>query len=192
MTLQARRSRDREEREQLIVAAARELAEAEGWDAVTTRKLAEHVEYSQPVLYSHFKNKDAIVAAVAVRGFLELAAELCVRRGEAGAEHALGAVSTAYVDFANRHPALYDAMFGQSVDLPFARDEAPAPLHAAFGELVEAIRPYAGTDNVGPLTEIYWASLHGLVTLTRGGRLPPDSHERRLAMLLARFTGSPQ
>jgi AcrR family transcriptional regulator len=48
------------------------LAEAEGWDAVTTRRLATEIESSQPVLYSHFKGKDAIMAAVAVQGFAEL------------------------------------------------------------------------------------------------------------------------
>ena len=73
MSIQARRERERAEREKLIVTAARELAETEGWDAVTTRRLAEKVEYSQPVLYSHFGGKTAIVGAVALEGFTELA-----------------------------------------------------------------------------------------------------------------------
>ncbi|CAM5629374.1 TetR/AcrR family transcriptional regulator [Streptomyces violaceorubidus] len=63
MTIQTRRERERAERERLIVTAARDLAEAEGWDAVTTRRLAAEIEYSQPVLYSHFKGKGAIMAA---------------------------------------------------------------------------------------------------------------------------------
>lgn len=46
--------------------ASRKPAEPEGWSAVTTRRLASEVEYSQPVLYSHFKGRDAITAAVAV------------------------------------------------------------------------------------------------------------------------------
>ena len=39
MTVQQRRERDRAKRQELIVRTARELAEAEGWDAVTTRRL---------------------------------------------------------------------------------------------------------------------------------------------------------
>ena len=35
---------------------------------MTTRRLADRIEYSQPVLYSHFEGKDAIVSAVASRG----------------------------------------------------------------------------------------------------------------------------
>ena len=37
-------------------------------------------------------------------------------------------------------------------------------------------------------TEVLWAGLHGLVTLMRGGRLPRETHERRIALLLDRFT----
>ena len=43
---------------------------------MTTRRLADCIEYSQPVLYSHFEGKDAIVSAVALEGFGELAAVL--------------------------------------------------------------------------------------------------------------------
>ena len=119
MSIQARRERERAEREKLIVTAARELAEAEGWDAVTTRRLAEKVEYSQPVLYSHFDGKDAIVAAVAVEGFAELAAQLRAARTAASDDDgALAAVGRTYTAFADRRPALYDAMFRQTVALP--------------------------------------------------------------------------
>src|SRR5580658_10595529 len=76
MTVTERQQRDRARRRQAIITAARQLAEAEGWDAVTTRRLADRVEYSQPVLYSHFENKDAIVRAVAIEGFADLGAQL--------------------------------------------------------------------------------------------------------------------
>ncbi|MDX2644425.1 TetR/AcrR family transcriptional regulator [Streptomyces sp. PA03-1a] len=190
MTIRTRRERERAEREQLIITAARELAEAEGWDAVTTRRLAAEIEYSQPVLYSHFKGKDAIMAAVAVQGFAELAAELReARTAVAGPRETLAAVGEAYTAFARRRPALYDAMFTHHVGLPFATPEAPAALREAFGELLRAVEPVAGAgDAPDLLTETYWASLHGLVTLMRSGRLPEGAHERRLTLLNGRFT----
>ncbi|MFG2124156.1 TetR/AcrR family transcriptional regulator [Streptomyces sp. NPDC048710] len=190
MTIQTRRERERAERERLIVTAARELAEAEGWDAVTTRRLAAEIEYSQPVLYSHFKGKDAIMAAVAVQGCADLAAELGDARAKArGVRESLAAVADTYTSFARRRPALYDAMFTHLVNLPFATEEAPAPLRAAFGELLHAVEPIAAEgDDPGLLTETFWASLHGLVTLMRSGRLPAEAHERRLALLIGHFT----
>jgi len=76
MTSQDRKERERAQRRQIIIDAARELAEVEGWESVTTRRLADRIEYSQPVLYSHFGGKDAIVSAVALEGFGELGALL--------------------------------------------------------------------------------------------------------------------
>ncbi|GAA3217924.1 TetR/AcrR family transcriptional regulator [Streptomyces thermocoprophilus] len=190
MSIQARKERERAERERLIVSAARELAEAEGWDAVTTRRLAAEIEYSQPVLYSHFKGKTAIMAAVAVEGCAELVGEL--RRARTAAEGTrarLAAVGEAYTAFARRRPALYDAMFTHLVDLPWATPEAPAPLREAFGELLAAVEPTAAEgEDTGLLTETFWAGLHGLVTLMRSGRLPEAGHERRLALLIGHFT----
>ncbi|MGC9498784.1 TetR/AcrR family transcriptional regulator [Streptomyces sp. WG7] len=189
MTIQGRRERERAERERLIVTAARDLAEAEGWDAVTTRRLAAEIEYSQPVLYSHFKGKDAIMAAVAVRGCEELTAELRAAAAAAGGtRETLAAVGRAYTAFARRRPALYDAMFTHRVDLPFATPEAPAALQEAFGELLKAVEPTAAQgEDPRLLTETYWAGLHGLVTLMRSGRLPEGAHEHRLALLISHF-----
>jgi AcrR family transcriptional regulator len=189
MSVQERRERERTQRERLIVTTARDLAEAEGWDAVTTRRLAELIEYSQPVLYSHFKGKDAIMAAVATEGFAEITAQLRTARADATtARAALAAVVSAYADFAEQRPALYDAMFVHAVDLPFARPETPAALSEAFSTMREALRPFAGEDDLDVRTEVLWAGLHGLVTLMRGGRLPRETHERRLAVLMDQVT----
>jgi len=192
MSIQERRERERAEREQLIVTAARELAETEGWDAVTTRRLAAEIEYSQPVLYSHFAGKGAIMGAVALQGFAELSAELRAAHNAAdGAREALAAVGGAYTAFARQRPALYDAMFTLPVHLPFATPQTPAALREGFGELAAAIQPFAADQDAGALTETFWAALHGLATLTRSGRLPADAHDRRLALLVGYFTAKP-
>lgn len=189
MSIHARRERERAERERAIVAAARELAESEGWDAVTTRRLAAQIEYSQPVLYSHFKGKDAIMAAVAVEGFADLAADLAAARaGAADERQAVADVAAAYAAFAERRPALYDAMFTLAVDLPFASQDVPVDVARGFAELAETLRPVAGDDDLETFTETFWSGLHGLVTLMRSGRLRRADHDRRLALLVDRFT----
>ncbi|MGW6936142.1 TetR/AcrR family transcriptional regulator [Lentzea sp. NPDC054927] len=183
MSIQNRRERERAERHQLIIDAARELAEAEGWDAVTTRRLAEKVEYSQPVLYSHFKGKDAIVRAVAIEGCGVLARQLRKARAAHGKSR-LRAAAEAYLEFAETRPALYDAMFVQQVDIPFGTDEVPQELRDAFGELVAAVEPVVGERDLETLTEVFWSAMHGIATLTHGKRLRPDHHEARLALML--------
>ncbi|MGH3319852.1 MAG: TetR/AcrR family transcriptional regulator [Streptosporangiaceae bacterium] len=189
MSIQTRRERERAERERLIVTTARDLAEAEGWDAVTTRRLAAEIEYSQPVLYSHFSGKDAIMTAVAVEGFADLAAALrTARTSAAGPRQALADVAASHAAFAERRPALYDAMFTHAVDLPFAGPDAPAALHAAFTELRQTLRPLAGDDDLDTLAETFWSGLHGLLALTRNRRLRRGDQQRRLALLVRRFS----
>ncbi|MEU4835649.1 TetR/AcrR family transcriptional regulator [Streptosporangium sp. NPDC023615] len=190
MSVRARRERERAERERLIVTTARELAESEGWDAVTTRRLAEKIEYSQPVLYSHFTGKDAIMAAVAAEGFTDLAAELrAARLSATGPRQAVVDVATAYSAFAERRSALYDAMFAHRADPPPTGPGAPASQREVFAELYEALRPHAGDDDPETFTETFWSGLHGLLALARSGRLRPEDHKRRLELLVGRFSG---
>lgn len=190
MSVQTRKERERANRHRLILATARELAEAHGWDAVTTRRLAERIEYSQPVLYSHFRGKREIVGAVALEGFTELTAAIrhAVAAGPTGRVE-VAALVGAYVDFAERNPALYDAMFLLDTGLPFADAATPAPLREAFEALLDTLGGIAGDADPALFVEVFWSALHGLVTLTRAGRLPRAETTRRLDVLVDRFTG---
>jgi AcrR family transcriptional regulator len=180
-----RRERERAERRQAILTAARQLAESEGWEAVTTRRLSDRIEYSQPVLYSHFANRDAIVEAVALEGFSELSVVMHQGKSKARTpEAALRGTAKAYVDFAKANPALYDAMFTLATDLPFGRPDTPVQLHEAFDEIHKAVEPLAGSHDSETLTEVFWSSLHGLASLARAGRLRPDFHDKRMAILV--------
>ncbi|MFI1186503.1 TetR/AcrR family transcriptional regulator [Streptomyces californicus] len=192
MSVQERKERDRAARERLIVATARELAERQGWDAVTTRRLAQRIEYSQPVLYSHFRGKREIIGAVALEGAAELATAVRAATSAAsttgGPRGRVAALAHAYLDFAARHPAVYDALFQLDGGLAYAREDTPAPLKDAFASLLETLAEVAG-DGVdpGPFTETFWAALHGLATLTRAGRLPPEDAASRVGLLVDRL-----
>ncbi|MFF5254683.1 TetR/AcrR family transcriptional regulator [Streptomyces leeuwenhoekii] len=189
MSVQERKQRERAERERLIVATARELAEQQGWDAVTTRRLAERIEYSQPVLYSHFRGKREIIGAVALEGATEMAAAVRAATSVAGGPRTrVTALARAYLDFAERNPAVYDAMFQLDGGLAFAKEDTPEPLKDAFAALLENLGEVAG-GGVHPalFTEVFWAALHGLATLTRAGRLPPEETERRVELLVDRL-----
>ena len=184
MSIAERKERQRAERYELILAAARELAEAEGWDAVTTRRLAELIDYSQPVLYSHFKGKAEIMAAVATRGFEELATRLQEETARAAVD-VLRNVCAAYLDFARSRPVVYEAMFVLPTKIKFASEETPRALRAAFDALVAALGP----NRQAPvfLAEVLWSALHGMVVLTQSGRIPPAGAEVRLNILVHKF-----
>ncbi|MER5310795.1 TetR/AcrR family transcriptional regulator [Streptomyces sp. NPDC002773] len=189
MSVKERKERERADRERLIVATARELAEQQGWDAVTTRRLAERIEYSQPVLYSHFRGKREIIGAVALEGATEMAAALRTATSATdGPRERVAALARAYLDFAERNPAVYDAMFRLDGGLAFAQEDTPEPLKDAFAALLESLAEVAG-DGVHPglFTEVFWAAVHGLATLTRAGRLLPEDAESRVELLVDRL-----
>jgi AcrR family transcriptional regulator len=188
MSVQERKERDRAERERLIVATARALAEEQGWDAVTTRRLAESIEYSQPVLYSHFRGKREIIGAVALLGATEMATAMrAATAATDGPRERVAALGHAYLDFAARNPAVYDAIFALDGGLTYAREDTPEPLKDAFAALLESLGEVAGGVDPGLFTEVFWASLHGLATLTRTGRLLPEDIEPRVELLVSRL-----
>jgi len=191
MTIEERRERDRAARRHLIVTTSRRIAEAEGWDAVTTRRLSAEIEYSQPVLYKHFSNMEAIAHSVAVEGFRELAESLSnARGGAAEPEDALRRIAHAYIDFALTNPAVYDAMFTRATTLHFAASDTPPELSAGFAELRAVVAAVADTADADTATETLWAALHGMATLGRSGRLRGGHVSERVNLLVSRFVAA--
>ncbi len=152
-----------------LIHAARDLAESDGWPAVTMRRLAGELGVTQPVLYSAFAGRQAIVDAVALEGFGDLAAAL------AAVDASPMARMRAYLDFAAAHPRVYEAMFSMPSGLAFAADDTPEPLRLAFSAMREAF-----PDGDGTRAEVAWSALHGLATLQAGGRLRAGQAQARL------------
>jgi hypothetical protein len=131
-----------------------------------------------------------IADAVALDGFAELAEVIRAAHSDtdAGAD-ALTRVAQAYLDFARDNPAVYDAMFTRTTALQFAADDTPPQLIEAFAALHQAVGMVAGDQDTDTLTEVFWAALHGLVTLGRTGRLRPSHEPDRLRLLVSEFGG---
>ena len=169
---------DLDRRRDQLVAIARDLAESDGWPAVTIRRLAGELGVTQPVVYSAFAGRQAIVDAVALEGFGELAGVL------AAAEAAPMARMRAYLDFAAAHPRVYEAMFSMPSGLAFAADDTPEPLRLAFTRIHEAF-----PDDDGTRAEVAWSALHGLATLQAGGRLRAEEAGARFDLAHRMLTG---
>lgn len=176
------------ERRQQILDAARAMAEADGWTAVTSRRLADAIGYSQPVLYGHFPGgKTEIMRTVALAGFAELAAATQAAMGGRTGRPAVAAVAEVYLGFAAAHPSLYEAMFQLPIDARFAQDDNEAELRAGFNALSAALGHEDGT-----VTELFWSALHGMSLLERAGRMRPEHRPLRISELAARFAHAPK
>lgn len=184
MTESSARARRLAERRQQILDAARAAAEADGWAAVTLRRLADAIGYTQPVLYSHFAGgKTEIMRTVALSGFTELTTATRTAMGHKKGARAVAAVAGAYLDFAAAHPALYEAMFQLPIDARFAQEDAEAELHSGFAALGAAL----GDGDHAITTEVLWSALHGMSLLERAGRMRPQDRPHRIAELAERF-----
>lgn len=170
----------------------RQLARRADDQSTTTRRLSDEIEYSQPVLYKHFSGMDNLAAAVAIDGFGELAEVLSgARRGRRTPNATLKRIAHAYIEFAEKNPALYDAMFTRATTLRFADADTPPELSEAFAELRQAVADIADRQDADTLAEVLWAALHGLVALNRASRLRPGQRSARIELLVDQFTHAP-
>jgi AcrR family transcriptional regulator len=170
MGMSPRPAPDLDLRRDQVIRAARDLAESGGWAAVTMRRLAGELGVTQPVLYSAFASRQALIDAVALNGFDDLAAAL------EAADAAPMVRMRAYLDFAAAHPRLYEAMFSLPSGLAFAADDdTPGPLQRAFLGIRDAF-----PDADGTRAEVAWSTWHGLATLQASGRLRASAAQARL------------
>src|ERR1700677_1384492 len=181
-----RKLRDKQARRAQIISAARRIAELEGWSNVTVRRLSEEMSYSQPVLYAHFGSREGILAAVAIEGFQEMGVALEKARRRAKRGGAVESVGAAYLEFAASSPALYEVMFSLSLSVPFGDPATPPELRFAFSQLLELFPGQSSKAEV--LSELFWASLHGIAELTRTKRFPPSRQKERVRALVELFT----
>ena len=184
--LAERKLRDKRARRVRIISAARRIAELEGWSHVTVRRLSDEIAYSQPVLYAHFESRERILDAVAIEGFQEIGLALEKARKRVKSGNVVESVAAAYLKFAASSPALFEVMFLQSVSVPFDEAATPPELRFAFAQLRELFQGQGSKSEV--LSELFWASLHGLAELTRTKRLPPSRQKERVSALVELFT----
>ena len=152
-----------------LLAAAHAALEREGLGGLGLRELARAVGVSPAAPYRHFKNRDALLAALAAQGFARLNHLLVRAQDRVAPAQQLLALGLAYVEFARRHPALFQLMFS-----PLAGRNADPDLRAegarAFALLkAAAARETPDTPNETALSA--WAQVHGLAQLRNDGRI---------------------
>ncbi|HEY1618399.1 MAG TPA: WHG domain-containing protein [Streptosporangiaceae bacterium] len=189
-----------------LVAAGLELARAGGPDAVVLREATRMVGVVPNAAYRHFADRDELLAAVCAAAMGELAGRMAAgvarvrgQRGDpAAARDRLGAIGTAYLEFARAEPGLFATAFALPQRHAYgARDDGAGPdrtplgqLRAALDELVEAgvldQRRREGIEY--PV----WSTVHGMAVLAGKGPLrdAPDAVRCHLAELTLSFIGA--
>ncbi len=158
-----------------LVAAALAIVEQQGAEAVSLRELAASLGVSRAAPYRHFRDRDALLAAVAARGFEQLIEGYEAALATPGDGQAvLRQATRVYFHFARERPGLHRLMFESSLlsaSPPHAALSPPAG--RAYDLLWQAVRlafPDADEREVKLRTVIMWSTTYGYLALQGAGR----------------------
>jgi AcrR family transcriptional regulator len=164
-----------------VVAAAAELADAEGLDELTLARLAERLGVRSPSLYAHVGGLADLRGRLGARGARELTAALQAAAAGRARSDALHAVADAYRAYAHAHPGTYAATQRAPGTEPDAANGEYATAAAELvGVLVAMLRGYElHDDDAIHGVRMVRAALHGFVSLEREGgfAMPIDLEE---------------
>jgi AcrR family transcriptional regulator len=170
MGIVERKERQRKEVRDSILQASWHLVNEEGWQNLSIRKIADAIEYSVPVVYDHFENKEAILSEFNRQGFKLLGDKL----SEAKNTHVnpvlqLEAITFAYWDFAFNNKEYYQLMYGLGMPTCESLNSVPelmafiGVIHTTIEEIIK------NGNNAGSDTWLkvhsFWSMIHGLVSI---------------------------
>jgi len=172
-----------------VVAAAAEIADAEGLDRLTLARVAAAAGVRTPSLYNHVESLDDVrrrVALLALRDLADALRDAAV--GRAG-DDALAAMADAYRAYARRHPGRYAATQRAPAE---GDEEMRAAAKGAVDVVLAILRGYGleGDDAIHAARAVR-SALHGFVALETGGGfgIPVDLDESYARMVRALARG---
>ncbi|HEV8285295.1 MAG TPA: TetR/AcrR family transcriptional regulator [Chitinophagaceae bacterium] len=170
MGIVERRLRQKEEIRSKILATAWQIVKEDGWQSVSIRKIADAIEYSVPVIYDHFENKEAILLEFGKEAFQLLSKKIQQAKEKSNnpAEQ-LKAIADAYWNFALKNKQYYQLMFG--LGMPGCEIDKCFPERSEFRKLVmEPItamieKSKQPSSNICLKYHTFWSILHGLISI---------------------------
>ena len=154
-----------------ILEASLQIVKEEGWQSLSMRKIADVIEYTAPIIYEYFANKEAILLELTRKGYLILSRDL----QEALGKHRLPAKQLeamwlAYWNFAFDNKELYQLMFGVEMNCccdlveTLPESENPSTLFSeVIVELMDIENP--SKDLICLKYYTFWSVVHGLISI---------------------------
>lgn len=170
MRTSERKLKHREEVRASILEAAEEIVLKEGWEALSIRKIAEAIDYSVPVIYNYFINKEALLREFVKQGFGMLNAILLKTLDLSEDPQAqLKSIGYAYLKFSSDNREYYRLMYGLGIPTCEAMNEIPEL--QTFMEIVT--EPINNLIEHHPEKQMkvrvkfksFWSTLHGIVSI---------------------------
>lgn len=174
MPSKERRDKEKAAVRERVVASASHLLETEGTAGVTMRRVADAMDYTAPVIYQHFENKDALLCELVRQGYDELLKRLLTAQSEADIDERMVAVASEYLRFAGENKHLFEVMNGATLD-PKDRRAVAGPVIGVLLDLVNAWSQKHRVElDVDQACEVIWGTLYGIAALGSLGTIQQD------------------
>ncbi|WP_443937486.1 TetR/AcrR family transcriptional regulator [Pedobacter sp. MW01-1-1] len=153
-----------------ILDAALNIVQTEGWQALSMRKIADQIEYTAPIIYEYFSNKDGILLELTRRGYLLLAKDIRNARDQhENAADKMEAMWVAYWDFAFKHKEFYQLMYGVEMVCCTVQKTMPEAetISHMLGDVIESLfdKKPVSEDDICKKYYTYWSIIHGLISI---------------------------
>ena len=163
-------ARLKEETRENILDAALEIVKEEGWQSLSMRKIADKIEYTAPIIYEYFANKEGILLELTRTGYIILGADLrtTMATTEDPAEQ-LEAMWISYWNFAFDNKELYRLMYGVDMvccEMTKSMPEAESSNRLFFDVIEKLVTPKNNTEEfVCRKFYTFWSIIHGLISI---------------------------
>lgn len=171
MASKDRIARIKEETRVNILEASLKIVKEEGWQALSMRKIADVIEYTAPIIYEYFSNKEAILLELTRQGYLKLSKQL----QEAKDKHTSPALQLeemwlTYWNFAFANKEIYQGMFGITTNCSCEMVNQLPEADYPWEIIASSISDLMGIENMESdviCTKYYtfWSVVHGLVSI---------------------------
>jgi AcrR family transcriptional regulator len=153
-----------------ILDAALEIVNEDGWQALSMRKIADKIEYTAPIIYEYFANKEGILLELTRKGNILLLSKFKeAKLTSTDPEKQLHAIWVAYWDFAFENKQLYKLMFGVNTnccDSTKTLPEAVAATNIVRDVIAEILVDQPPTqDMINRKYFTFWSLIHGLISI---------------------------
>lgn len=176
--------RQKEETRKNILDAAYFIAKEEGWQSLSMRKIADKIEYTAPIIYEYFSNKDAILQELTLKGFVSLTRDLEKAKSlSKDPAEQLEKMWMAYWNFAFADKELYQVMYGVQMSCCSERCSATEnPYNLFTGVIAEIMKSQNPSREVIKQKYFtFFSVIHGLVSVNMiGNGLPSITNDQIL------------
>lgn len=159
-----------------LLHAAVTILETSGVEGLSLRALAKATGVTQAAPYSHFRDKDDLLAAVAESGFQRLAFQMADNAtGEATIQARIEKLMASYIRFALENKALFQVMFGRELADLKKYPTLAMTAGKSYSLISAALAKRASSEiDTHFLTVSVWSLCHGLTTLIVDEKLKPE------------------